>query len=120
QTIRVSLILYLVSILIHEITGINEYVSIFVGGIVTSFYTVLGGIRAVLWTDFIQAMVLWVGGLIALFVVVMHLPGGLGEIFRVAAEYNKFSLSDINPATGQLEPVPLGLSWDAFTKKTVL
>jgi Na+/proline symporter len=91
QALRVALILFLVSLLVKAILGWNPYVCIIVGGVVTSFYTVLGGIRAVLWTDFIQAMVLWIGGLIALFVVVTNVPGGLGEVVSRAWNENKMS-----------------------------
>lgn len=115
QVIRVSMILYLVSILVHNVTGINPYVAIFIGGVVTAFYTVLGGIRAVLWTDFIQAMVLWVGGVISLGVIIYAIPGGLGQIFSEAWEAGKFSMSDLN-AEGELEPVAW---WPDFTDKTV-
>ena len=115
QAIRVSLILFLVSILLNQMTGINVYVCILLGGIITSFYTVLGGIRAVLWTDFIQACVLWVGGMISLVVIIHALPGGLGQIFSMATEAGKFSMADLN-AEGVLEPVQFAPD---FTKKTV-
>ena len=91
QVIRVALVLFLVSLLVKEILGWNPYVCIVVGGVVTSFYTVLGGIRAVLWTDFIQAIVLFAGGLIALFVVITNTPGTVGEITSRAIEQGKMS-----------------------------
>ena len=69
QVIRISMILYLVSQLVQEILGVDPLVSVLIGGAVTSFYTIIGGIRAVLWTDFTQAIVLWVGGLISIFVL---------------------------------------------------
>lgn len=115
QAIRVSLILYLISVLLHEMFGIDFYLCILVGGIVTSFYTILGGIRAVLWTDFIQACVLWVGGVLSLLVIIYHLPGGLGQIFSVALADGKFAMADLN-AEGVLEPVRFSPS---FTEKTV-
>lgn len=116
QMVRISLILYLVSVLVHEITGLDPFVSILIGGVVTSFYTVLGGIRAVLWTDFIQALVLWLGGIIALGWIIWALPGGLGQIFEVASQHQKFSMMDLN-AEGELAPVPWGID---FGEKTVL
>lgn len=116
QTIRVSLILFLVSILLYEMTGINVYVCILVGGVITSFYTILGGIRAVLWTDFIQACVLWVGGMLSLFVIIYHIPGGIGQILSVASDAGKFAMADLNADTGALEPVRFSPS---FTEKTV-
>ncbi len=115
QAIRVSLILFLVSILIEKITGIDVYICILLGGIITSFYTILGGIRAVLWTDFIQACVLWIGGMISLVVIIQALPGGLGQIFSMASEAGKFAMADLN-AEGVMEPVQFSPD---FTKKTV-
>lgn len=116
QVVRVSMILYLVSVLIAEMTGLSPYYSIVAGGVITSFYTILGGIRAVVWTDFIQAVVLWGGGVIALVTIIYHLDGGIAEIFRVAMADGKFAMADINPDTQQLEPV----QWAPdFTKKTV-
>ncbi|GMV91464.1 MAG: hypothetical protein AMXMBFR82_12420 [Candidatus Hydrogenedentota bacterium] len=107
QAIRVALILFLVSLLVEAILGWNPYVCILVGGIVTSFYTVLGGIRAVLWTDFIQAMVLWIGGLIAMFVVIANVPGGMGEIVSKAWEEDKMSHhADIVATINEGEAIP--------------
>ncbi len=115
QAIRVSLILFLVSILLNQMTGINVYVCILLGGVITSFYTVLGGIRAVLWTDFLQACVLWVGGMISLVVIIHAMPGGLAEIFSMASEAGKLGMADLN-AEGVLEPIKFSPD---FTEKTV-
>lgn len=91
QAIRVALILFLVSLLVKAILGWNPYLCILAGGIITSIYTVMGGIRAVLWTDFIQALVLWAGGFIALIVVLNAIPGGTSEVISKGLEQSKFS-----------------------------
>ncbi|MCC6694064.1 MAG: sodium:solute symporter [Candidatus Hydrogenedentes bacterium] len=107
QAIRVALILFLVSLLVEAILGWNPYMCIFVGGIVTSVYTVMGGIRAVLWTDFIQALVLWVGGFIALFVVLAAIPGGAGEVVSKGMEQRKFShFADVVVEAKEGEEIP--------------
>lgn len=117
QVIRISLILYLVSLLVYEMTRLNPYVCVLIGGVVTSFYTVLGGIEAVIWTDFVQSFLLWAGGFICFGMVVYYVPGGLGTILREAWQDGKFILGDLNMATGQLEPAPWGFS---LSEKTVL
>ena len=120
QIIRISMILYLVSELIEEIAGLDPLWCVIIGGTITSFYTITGGIRAVLWTDFIQAIVLWVGGLICVFVIAVHLGGpfeGLAEIVRVAAADGKFQFAEYLKETGELRPVRWGFS---LTEKTVL
>jgi len=120
QVIRISMILYLVSELVQELTGLPPMVSVVVGGVVTSFYTITGGIRAVLWTDFIQAIVLWVGGVLCILVIAVHLGGpfeGLAVIVREAIADGKFQFAEYMKDTGTLRPVAWGVS---LTEKTVL
>lgn len=125
QCIRLSLILFLVSTLVHALTGWNTTMCILVGGTVTAFYTVLGGIEAVIWTDFIQSIVLTIGGLMILFAVVWNMPGGFSTIFSVAAADGKFMLGDLHPVTKQLTPSPifprsLGEIWNTKTVAMVI
>lgn len=105
QITRLSVVLFLVSVLVHEMTGLPVEASIIIGGVVTSFYTVIGGIHAVMWTDFIQSLVLWGGGLIALGTILWHIPGGVGEVISIAWADGKLSFSDLNDQ-GVLTPVP--------------
>ena len=118
QVIRISMVLFLVSQLVQEVTGMDPLWSVLIGGIVTSFYTITGGIRAVLWTDFIQAIVLWVGGVICIFVIAWHLGGpfeGIREIIQVGIADGKFAFAEY--VDGTPHKVPWGFD---LTQKTVL
>ncbi len=106
QLVRISTILYLVSLLMHEITGWDVLLCIFITGLLVAIYTVVGGIDAVIWTDVIQTLVLVGGGIICSFTIVAALPGGMGQIFEVAGQFNKLSFSE--SVDGSLRPV----SWD--------
>jgi solute:Na+ symporter, SSS family len=44
--------------------------------LITCIYTMLGGIKAVIWTDLIQASVMFGGALVSLVVIVHLIPGG--------------------------------------------
>ncbi len=79
QLIRISMILYLVSLLINEMTGFSMPASVVIGGVFVALYTVIGGIKAVIWTDVIQTVVLILGGFLTLGVILYHLPGGLAQ-----------------------------------------
>ncbi len=118
QVIRISLILFLVSQLVEKTTGLSPLYSVLIGGVITSFYTITGGIRAVLWTDFIQAVVLWVGGVICILVIAVHLGGpiaGLAEVVRVAVADGKFQFAEYT------DGVPRTVKWGFdLTEKTVL
>ncbi len=117
QAMRVSIIQYLVALLVHRITGWDVTLCILVGGGITAYYTVVGGIEAVIWTDFVQSAILSGGGLLILGVIVYKLPGGLGQLLAVASADGKFMLGDLDLSDGKLHRA----SWDfALSHKTVL
>ena len=63
--------------------------TILIIGIVGIVYTVMGGIRAVIWTDFIQFLVL-VGGLAIVVVkAVSVVPGGVISSFKYAIDHGR-------------------------------
>lgn len=53
----------------HLVTGFPMLGSILLMGIVGIFYTSFGGIRAVIWTDFLQGLLMF-GGMGAIFIKV--------------------------------------------------
>jgi solute:Na+ symporter, SSS family len=106
QTVRVSMILYLLSLVLQEITGFDAVTCILVAGLVVAVYTIIGGIDAVIWTDVIQTIVLLMGGLVCIVIIVSELPGGLGQIFDVATANGKLAFAELD--NGTLRPV----SWD--------
>jgi len=116
QCIRISLIQYLVALLLHKITGWNVPFCILLGGVVTAYYTVAGGIEAVIWTDFIQSVILTAGGILILGVILWHLPGGISQLIDIASNNSKFSISELGPG-GTLHSIPYGFS---LQHKTVL
>ncbi len=94
---RTGMVLYAVSLAIQSIlqTGEGSIPSIIVvGGVLVSAYTIVGGLRAVIWTDVFQGIALISGGLLCLPIIISQLPGGTAELFRVAAADNKFYLGD--------------------------
>ena len=108
QLVRVAIILYLVSLVLYEMTGLSPTICILIGGSVVALYTILGGIDAVIWTDVIQTFVLVIGGLLCLAFIIIQLPGGLSQIFSVAASDGKFAFAEL--VEGNLKPVSWGFS----------
>ena len=101
---RMSVILFLPSLAISTIMGIDVAWSILAMGVFTMIYTAMGGMKAVIWTDFVQLIVKMGGILFAIGFVVYMLHGGVGELLTTAAAENKMKLFDF--------------SWD-LTKATV-
>ncbi len=100
QLWRLARILFLVALPINVLTGAPLHWVIIGTGIFIAFYTILGGIDAVIWTDAIQAIVLLLGGLVCIIYISFQLPGGFGQIIDVGNEYDKFNM-------GQFVPPPL-------------
>ncbi len=91
---RMSIILFLPSLAIATITGFDMVWSILIMGLVTIGYTALGGMRAVIWTDFLQ-LIVKVGGLVfALIFIWYKLDGGLGGIVATAEAADKMKMLD--------------------------
>lgn len=91
---RMSIILFLPSLAIATITGFDMVWSILIMGVVTIGYTALGGMRAVIWTDFLQ-LIVKVGGLIFALVFIWHkLDGGVGGMVAAADAADKMKMLD--------------------------
>jgi SSS family solute:Na+ symporter len=108
QMVRLTLILFLVSLLMHEITGLDAVESILLAGVFVSIYTIIGGIEAVIWTDVLQTIILVLGGIAILIVIVFSMPGGFSQIFDIAYANDKFAIAELT--NGQLNPVTWGFS----------
>ncbi|MGG7078910.1 sodium:solute symporter [Clostridium sardiniense] len=87
---RMSIIMYLPSIVLAELTGISVNVLIIVMGLIAIVYSYTGGLKSVLWTDFIQGTVLIIGVIFSLFFLVSTIDGGFGAITSSLAEGGKF------------------------------
>src|SRR5689334_15558867 len=100
QCVRISLIQFLVALLMHTLTGWSVPVCILLGGVVTAYYTIVGGLEAVIWTDVVQSFLLTGGGLLILGTIIWKLPGGFGQLLSVAAADGKFLFGELAPGGG--------------------
>ena len=62
-------------------------------GCIVTLYTMLGGIKAVIWTDVTQFCIMFGGLAATVAIVLMNVPGGLGEIWSTAQAAGKTSLA---------------------------
>ena len=87
---RMSIIMYLPCMVLSNLMGINVNILIVVMGVIAIIYSYTGGLKSVLWTDFIQGSVLLIGVTFGLFFLIAHLDGGIGSIFQQFTENHKF------------------------------
>ena len=78
---------------LKEVTGLPLWFTILCTGLVTTIYTVLGGMKAVIWTDVMQLAVLFGGQVIIMAVAISKIPGGLAGVFATNLQNHRFDLS---------------------------
>ncbi|MBA3387011.1 MAG: sodium/solute symporter [Chthoniobacterales bacterium] len=85
--------------------GQTQTLFIYVGAcvaivVLTAIYTTLGGIKAVIWTDFIQASIMMGSALVALGLLYWSIPGGWSEIVtrNGAPTVSGFLATGLDPA----------------------
>ena len=93
---RMGIVVLLPALALSAVTGINVFVCIALMGLLSTLYTVLGGIEAVIWTDVLQSVVLIGGALAALVIVISRLEGSVGELVFKGLEQGKFSLAHLS------------------------
>ncbi|KAJ2952380.1 hypothetical protein O0L34_g4663 [Tuta absoluta] len=90
-----GIVLYAPAIVLESVSGLDRLISILVVGLVCTFYSTLGGMKAVLFTDLLQSLLMFV----AVFSVVVFgaiQVGGIGEIFAIAGQGGRLDFSNIS------------------------
>ncbi len=94
---RVSLWLaaatYAPALALEKVTGLPLWITILASGTLTTLYTALGGMRAVIWTDVLQLIVLFGGQFLIVWVAVGKIPGGLGGVWETAVLDGRMDIS---------------------------
>lgn len=94
--IQVSSMVYIPFLIISQLTGWDIRLILVLIVIISTGYTLLGGIKAVIWTDVIQMVVVW-GGLFAIvFLALKNLDIGFLDTIQVAREAGKLKALDFS------------------------
>lgn len=91
---RMALVLYLPSLALTAVTGIDIYICIVLMALITIVYCTMGGVEAVVWGDVVQGIILVGGAILAAVYLMMGTEGGIGGFFEVAIANEKFRLFD--------------------------
>lgn len=101
QVARTGSILYLLALPMNELLGWNVQTIIIVTSIAIVIYSMLGGMKAVIWTEAIQGLILIGGVLVCLIVLLWGLPEGPMQLFTLAQEEDKFSLGSFGSSLSE-------------------
>ena len=91
---RMALVLYLPSLALTAVTGIDIYVCIVLMGCVTILYCTMGGVEAVVWGDVVQGFILVGGAVLAAGFLIFGTEGGFEGFLAIGSEAGKFRLFD--------------------------
>jgi len=92
---RIAIVLFLPSLALNLVTGMSVDLCIILMGTLCVFYTVLGGIEAVIWTDVVQVFVLLGGALLCLALIAFQVPGGWNGLWDAADAAGKLRVLDL-------------------------
>jgi SSS family solute:Na+ symporter len=92
QLARMGLVLYLPALALAAVTPLDTITSILIMGVLSTVYTVVGGIEAVIWIEVAQAILLFGGAVVCIVLAVMNLDGGISDFFSFGIADQKFSL----------------------------
>ena len=96
QVGRMGVVMFLPSIALNVVTGMDIFVCIALMGIISLIYTMMGGIEAVIWTDVMQVIALLGGAILSLVLIILTVDGGFPSIIDIAVNNHKFNLFDLS------------------------
>jgi solute:Na+ symporter, SSS family len=89
--------LYLAAVAVQKLVGWDFYISAIAIGVVTIFYTYIGGMRSVVWNDCTQLLIYLAGGIATVFVIASQIDGGWGSLMEFARTSGKLNMINASP-----------------------
>jgi SSS family solute:Na+ symporter len=116
--IHLGMSLYAGAVVFESFFGINVYISIFIIATITSVYTVVGGLKAVMVTETVQSVILISGAILLTVFGIMELPKhGINSFDQFQASLKHGQLTMLHSAASVKALTPnghdTGLTWYA-------
>ncbi|GFS87828.1 putative sodium-dependent multivitamin transporter, partial [Nephila pilipes] len=92
----VASILYAPALALSAVTGLSKWSSVFLIGFACTFYSTIGGMKAVLWTDLFQALIMFSAALAVSIKGTMDI-GGLSKVWSIAKEGERIQFFNFDP-----------------------
>lgn len=103
--IHISFSLLAGGIVLQTLFGVNMYASVIIIAVITTVYTVVGGLKAVVVTESIQTVVL-LSGAVIMSVVAYNKMGGWGEMVSVLQQKNELNKLSMMRPNGDASGLP--------------
>lgn len=106
--------IYATAIPLVALTGLADWQSILIIGMVMIFFTYLGGITAVIWIEVVQLAIYNLGAIVAAIILLDHINGGWQEVIAVGNGFGKFHLFDFSMSLAKSYTFWAGIIGGAF------
>ncbi|XP_034513940.1 sodium/iodide cotransporter [Ailuropoda melanoleuca] len=90
-----GIVIYAPALILNQVTGLDIWASLLSTGAICTFYTTVGGMKAVVWTDVFQVVVMLTGFWVVLGRGIM-LVGGPRNVFEIAQNHSRMNLMDFD------------------------
>ncbi|MHC5064907.1 MAG: sodium:solute symporter family protein [Planctomycetota bacterium] len=106
RCLALGVVIYAPSVVLSSMTGLDLLSTVLIMGLLTTFYTFLGGISAVVWTDVKQMTVILGGLFICLFILLSEVLQQMdfGEALRVMGSAGKLNAVEPTPESSLMIP----------------
>lgn len=93
---KMGFVFYLLALSVSSITGWPVSLLIIGLGIISIFYTFIGGLKAVIWTDVVQGLLLWTGVAVTISLLLFSSRTSTGAMLQLIAVNHKTSLGSLH------------------------
>lgn len=109
----IPLVIYGPALALNQVSGLNVHGMALVVSAVCIFYTTVGGLKAVVWTDTLQTLIMVVSVVFVAIVGTIRV-GGISAIMEAAAEGERLEMNNFDP-----DPFQRSTFWTVFIGLTI-
>ncbi|XP_021234699.1 sodium/iodide cotransporter, partial [Numida meleagris] len=95
-TLYTGIVIYAPALILNQVTGLDIWASLLSTGAICTFYTTIGGMKAVIWTDVFQVFVM-LSGFLAVIIRGLLLVGGPARALAIATNGSRVNFGDFDP-----------------------
>ncbi|XP_072106034.1 sodium/iodide cotransporter isoform X2 [Mobula birostris] len=91
-----GVVIYAPALILNQVTELNIWLSLLSTGIICTFYTTVGGLKAVVCTDIFQVITM-MSGFVAVIIRGTYLVGGVSKVLENAYNGSRINFGDFDP-----------------------
>ncbi|KAK4008520.1 Uncharacterized protein APZ42_013873 [Daphnia magna] len=104
MTLYMAVVVYAPALALSQVTGIHVYISVTAIFVVCVFYTVVGGMKAVMWTDTVQVIIMFISMAVVVFKGDID-KGGSAAVWAINQETDRVEFGDFDTSPAKRHSV---------------